>query len=111
MGKTHITIEYMVKRKRKRLSRSVLAGTTIYRQYRQWIKPSLNENYRRGGFVTTIGGLIIMLGYENYRRGVHHNDRGANHNVQLLWYAPGGVNPNDKTVMINPPRGVPQRGG
>ena len=28
--------------------------------------------------------------------------RGANHNARLLWYA-RGVNPNDKTVMINPP--------
>ena len=35
-------------------------------------------------------------------KGVCRNDRGANHNVRLLWYAPG-VNPNDKTVMINPP--------
>ena len=35
--------------------------------------------------------------------GVRHNDRGANHNARLLWYTPGGVNPNDKTVMINPP--------
>ena len=43
--------------------------------------------------------------------GVRHNDRGANHNAQSLWYAPGGVNPNDKTVVISPPRGVPQRGG
>ena len=59
---------------------------TIYRQYRQWIKPSLNENYRRG---------------------VRHNDRGANHNARLLWY---GVNPNDKTVMINPP-GAYHNGG
>ena len=72
----------MVKRKRKRLSRSVLAGRTIYRQYRQWIKPSLNENYRWGGFVTTIGGLIIMLG---------------------CCGTPWGGNHNDKTVMINPP--------
>ena len=43
--------------------------------------------------------------------GVRHNDRGANHNAQLLWYAPGGgVNPNDKTVMINPP-GAYHNGG
>ena len=35
-----------------------------------------------GGFVTTIGGLIIMLG---------------------CCGTPQGVNPNDKTVMINPP--------
>ena len=63
---------------------------TIYRQYRQWIKLSLNKNYRWG---------------------VRHNDRGANHNAWLLWYAPGGgVNPNDKTVMINPP-GVYHNGG
>ena len=89
MGKTHITIEYMVKRKRKWLSRSVLAGITIYRQYRQWIKPSLNENYRWGGFITTIGGLIIMLG---------------------CCGMPRGVNPNDKTVMINPP-GAYHNGG
>ena len=43
-------------------------------------------------------------------RGVRHNDGGANHNAQLLWYAPGGVNPNDKTVMINPP-GAYHNGG
>ena len=35
-----------------------------------------------GGFVTRIGGLIIMLG---------------------CCGMPQGVNPNDKTVMINPP--------
>ena len=35
-----------------------------------------------GGFVTIIGGLIIMLG---------------------CCGTPRGVNPNDKTVMINPP--------
>ena len=50
---------------------------TNYRQYRQWIKPSLNENYRRG---------------------VHHNDRGANHNARLLWYAPGGLIPTIKLL-------------
>ena len=43
-----------------------------------------------GGFVTMIGGLIIMLGCCGTPRRVNHND---------------------KTVMINPPRGVPQRGG
>ena len=42
--------------------------------------------------------------------GFRHNDRGANHNAQLLWYAPGGVNPNDKTVVINPP-GAYHNGG
>ena len=42
--------------------------------------------------------------------GVRHNDRGANHNARLLWYAPEGVNPNDKTVMINPP-GAYHNGG
>ena len=35
-----------------------------------------------GGFITMIGGLIIMLG---------------------CCGTPQGVNPNDKTVMINPP--------
>ena len=35
-----------------------------------------------GGFVTMIGGLIIMLG---------------------CCGMPWGVNPNNKTVMINPP--------
>ena len=34
--------------------------------------------------------------------GVRHNDRGANHNVGCCGM-PRGVNPNDKTVMINPP--------
>ena len=62
---------------------------TIYRQYRQWIKPSLNENYRRGGFITTLGGLIMMLS---------------------CCGTPRGVNPNDKTVMINP-RGRTTTGG
>ena len=44
---------------------------------RQWIKPSLNANYRRG---------------------VRHNDRGANHNAQLLWYALGGLIPTIKLL-------------
>ena len=42
-----------------------------------------------GGFVTIIGGLIIMFG---------------------CCGMPGGVNPNDKTVMINPP-GAYHNGG
>ena len=42
--------------------------------------------------------------------GVCHNDRGANHNAQSLWYAPGGANPNDKSVVINPP-GAYHNGG
>ena len=42
-----------------------------------------------GGFITMIGGLIIMLG---------------------CCGMPRGVNPNDKTVMINPP-GAYHNGG
>ena len=42
--------------------------------------------------------------------GVCHNARGANHNARLLWYALGGVNPNDKTVMINPQGGTTMGG-
>ena len=40
--------------------------------------------------------------------GIRHNDRGANHNAQSLWYALGGL--NDKTVVINPP-GAYHNGG
>ena len=42
-----------------------------------------------GGFITMIGGLIIMLG---------------------CCGTPRGVNPNDKTIMINPP-GAYHNGG
>ena len=57
--KTYVTIAYMVNGKRKWLSRSFLAGIPggvnenerglAITSYRQWIKPSLNVNYRRGG--------------------------------------------------------------
>ena len=51
----------------------------------------------RGG----MGGLIIMLGCCGMKitdGGVRHNDRGANHNARLLWYAPGGLIPTIKLL-------------
>ena len=33
--------------------------------------------------------------------GVHHNDRGANHNAWLLWYAPGGLIITIKLLLNN----------
>ena len=42
--------------------------------------------------------------------GVRHNDRGANHNAQLLWYAPGGLIITINLLCLTP-RGVPQWGG
>ena len=35
--------------------------------------------------------------------GVRHNDRGAYHNAQSLWYAPGGLIQTIKLFWLTPP--------